>query len=89
MIVCFLSCISLALATTTASSKCFAGYRSKPWNANHLLCHGAIFFAIIAASIHIVHAPQNGSTSGVENFHHDASTNAAARFSFIGASHTC
>ena len=67
--------------------KCTVGYHSNPWNANHLLIPGAIFFAISAASINIVHAPQNGSTSGVENFRPDVSTNAAAIFSLSGAIH--
>lgn len=53
------------------------------------MSHGAIFFAISAASIAIVPAPPKGSISGVENFRPDESTSAAARFSLSGAAPAC
>ena len=55
---------------------------------NFLQVHGAIFFAISAASIAIVHDQQKGSISGVLNFHHERINNATARFSLRGASQT-
>ncbi|MBR6907584.1 hypothetical protein IKN40_03655 [bacterium] len=55
---------------------------------NFLKRHGAIFFAIKAASIAIVQDQQKGSTMGDFTFHHERINNAAARFSFKGASHT-
>jgi len=55
---------------------------------NLLQLHGAIFFAIKAASIAIVQDQQNGSIRGAFTFHQERTSNAAARFSFNGASHT-
>lgn len=51
------------------------------------LIPGAIFRAIIAASIASVPEPQNGSRRGVLYFQETKAISAAARFSFIGASH--
>jgi hypothetical protein len=55
---------------------------------NLLQLQGAIFFAIKAASIAIVQDQQKGSTRGYFTFHHERISNAAARFSFNGASQT-
>ncbi len=46
---------------------------------------GAIFLAIIAASMGIVPEPQQGSKRGFLYFQFAKATSAAARFSFIGA----
>jgi hypothetical protein len=54
--------------------------------ANALFNHGAIFFAIISASIAIVQLPQKGSKNISLNLQFDNKTKAAAKDSLIGAS---
>jgi hypothetical protein len=56
-------------------------------NAKSLFIHGAMFFAIIAASISIVQLPQQKSEKFSLKFQFASITSPAARVSFIGASH--
>ena len=53
--------------------------------AKFLFAPGAIFLAIIAASIAIVPVPHIGSSKTSSAFHFDKYTSAAARVSLIGA----
>jgi hypothetical protein len=54
--------------------------------ANFLFNQGAMFFAIIKASIAIVQLQQNGSKKGSLNFQEDNKTKDEAKLSFKGAS---
>jgi hypothetical protein len=63
-----------------------ASKSGKFWKEKDLLIQGAIFLAIIAASIHMVQDQQNGSNKSCLNFRQLSNINHAATFSLIGAS---
>jgi H+/gluconate symporter-like permease len=78
---------SFASAEEISSISKLLGSHSHFSKLNFRLLHGAILRAIIAASIAIVPEPQNISYNGSLYFQPESTTSAAARFSFIGASH--
>ena len=89
MIVCSLSVIiPLSAFSFSCASRSFEN-RSNSSNAKFLWSHGAIFFAIIAASIGSVHDQHITSANVSRNVRHAVRISAAARFSFNGASPKC
>ncbi len=76
-----------SFASSRASYHCFLEIMLVQfWDMNSLFIPGAMFAAIIAASMQNVPLPQNGSTSILSACHGVSFINAAARVSEIGAS---